>query len=211
MGAVSACDNRACLWGRRITVRRLRSIPFETPRPRLKRDDGHFSGCYEKDRAPEGCPGCAKCELSYQRCDRLWQSVIVLPSDYSDYGGDVVRWSDPKKGYPDCSSCCKWFIPLHDDVRDGHDLDWGVCSSPISPRKGLLTWEHQHGVGCGFEYARDAEDDEREEDDAEGEDARRDDDARSLHAGRDGESEGGGQEGRQDDEVQEEGPPEVRL
>jgi hypothetical protein len=27
-------------------------------------------------------------------------------------------------------------------------MDWGVCTNPRGPRKGLLTWEHQAGYGC---------------------------------------------------------------
>ena len=76
--------------------------------------------------------------------DPLWKVVKVLPTDYTDYGGTIVRWEDDTKGYPDCSGGCKYFVPLHDDLG----YDWGVCSNPDSPRAGLLTWEHQTGSVC---------------------------------------------------------------
>lgn len=68
----------------------------------------------------------------------------VLPTDYADYGGQVVRWGDPSKSYPDCSAGCKWFVPL--EGRLG--ADWGVCVKRGAPRGGLLTFEHQAGHGC---------------------------------------------------------------
>ena len=70
----------------------------------------------------------------------LWKIVKILPTDYSDYGGTVVRWADNNKNYPDCSSGCKHWWPF--------DSDWGVCKNINSPRAGLLTWEHQAGVAC---------------------------------------------------------------
>jgi hypothetical protein len=79
--------------------------------------------------------------------DPLWQVLKRLPTDYFDYGGDIKRWEDPNKDYPDCSSGCKHYITLEHD----YGYDWGVCSNPDSPRAGLLTWEHQAGVDC-FEY-----------------------------------------------------------
>jgi len=81
--------------------------------------------------------------------DPLWQVLKRLPTDYFDYGGEIKRWEDPNKDYPDCSGGCKHFCPLEDELG----YDWGVCSNPNSPRAGLLTWEHQAGVGC-FEYER---------------------------------------------------------
>jgi hypothetical protein len=76
--------------------------------------------------------------------DPLWQVLKRLPTDYFDYGGEIKRWEDPAKDYPDCSCACRHFVPLHDDLG----YDWGVCANPASPRAGLLTWEHQAGVGC---------------------------------------------------------------
>jgi hypothetical protein len=72
--------------------------------------------------------------------------VKVLPSDYTDYGGEVVRWAD-RQDYPDCSCGCKWFLPLDGELG----FDYGVCANKKSPRLGLLTFEHQTGKGC-FEY-----------------------------------------------------------
>jgi hypothetical protein len=72
--------------------------------------------------------------------DPLWQIVKILPTDYKDYGGEVERWQDPAKAYPDCSLGCRHWWAL--------DADWGVCRNPTGPRSGLLTWEHQAGEGC---------------------------------------------------------------
>ena len=74
----------------------------------------------------------------------LFECLIVLPSDYEEYGGTVKRWQDPNRDYPDCSRGCKYFVPL----KEPHEFDWGVCANPKSPRKGLLTWEHQTGESC---------------------------------------------------------------
>jgi len=27
--------------------------------------------------------------------DALWKAVKILPTDYTDYGGEVERWKDP--------------------------------------------------------------------------------------------------------------------
>ncbi len=74
----------------------------------------------------------------------LFEVLKILPTDYEDYGGEVKRWADPKKDYPDCSRGCKYFVPLNGDLK----YDWGVCSNKNAPRAGLLTWEHQTGVDC---------------------------------------------------------------
>ena len=63
--------------------------------------------------------------------DPLWFVLKRLPSDYADYGGDIVRWADPNLDYPDCSSGCRHWRAL--------DTDWGVCANPDSPRAGLLS------------------------------------------------------------------------
>lgn len=68
-----------------------------------------------------------------------WDVVRVLPTDYEEYGGEIKRWST-SEDYPDCSSGCKWWIPI--------DNDWGVCNNVNSPRAGLLTFEHQAGKTC---------------------------------------------------------------
>jgi len=75
--------------------------------------------------------------------DPLWVVLKRLPSDYKDYGGEIVRWEKPDESYPDCSSGCIHWQAI--------DSDWGVCANPSSPRAGLLTWEHQAGYNCGFE------------------------------------------------------------
>jgi hypothetical protein len=73
-----------------------------------------------------------------------------LPTDYSDFGGKVERWSDAGKSYPDCSMGCKWAAWLEPPLG----LDWCVCASPKGPRRGLLTFEHQAGDGCFEETVR---------------------------------------------------------
>lgn len=75
---------------------------------------------------------------------KLFECLRILPSDYDEYGGEVKRWERNDLAYPDCSSGCRHFVLL--DGKLG--ADWGVCSNPKSPRKGLLTWEHQAGFGC---------------------------------------------------------------
>jgi hypothetical protein len=74
----------------------------------------------------------------------LFSVLKILPTDYEEYGGEVKRWADPQKDYPDCSRGCKHFVKLEGDLG----YDWGVCSNPNSPRAGMLTWEHQTGVNC---------------------------------------------------------------
>jgi hypothetical protein len=79
----------------------------------------------------------------------LQAACRILPTDYTEYGGDAVRWELPEDGDPDCSCGCRWFVPLHDPAHGGGpDGDWGVCANAASPRCGLLTWEHQAGRGC---------------------------------------------------------------
>lgn len=85
----------------------------------------------------------------------LWDVLKRLPTDYTAYGGEVIRWEDEKKSYPDCSCGCKYFVPLDGNLK----YDWGVCSKKDSPRAGLLTWEHQAGFECfesgsGFSLGR---------------------------------------------------------
>lgn len=90
------------------------------------------------------------------RLDPRWSALRVLPSDYTDYGGTVVRWADNQLAYPDCSAGCRHWMPLYDYKRDGADGDWGVCVNTRGPRHGLLTWEHQAGFSCfekGERYA----------------------------------------------------------
>jgi hypothetical protein len=90
--------------------------------------------------------------MARRRDEPLWQACKRLPQDYTPYG-ESPRWADPDAPYPDCSSGCRFFVPLHVragecSVRpdyEGADLDWGVCINPASHRCGLLTFEHQ---GC---------------------------------------------------------------
>lgn len=63
-----------------------------------------------------------------------------MDEDYAPYG-KVERWKDPNKEYPDCSTGCKFAIPLAGKLG----MDWVVCTNPESHRCGLLTFEHQ---GC---------------------------------------------------------------
>lgn len=74
----------------------------------------------------------------------LLKVLKILPTDYEEYGGEIKRWADPEKDYPDCSRGCKHFVPLEGELK----YDWGVCVKANSPRSGLLTWEHQTGVDC---------------------------------------------------------------
>ncbi len=74
----------------------------------------------------------------------LWKVCKLLPGDY-DAWGEVKRWADPYKNYPDCSHGCRFFYPLKSKPGEPLGLDWGVCGNPKSHRSGLLTFEHQ---GC---------------------------------------------------------------
>ena len=67
-----------------------------------------------------------------------------LPTDYTDYGGTVVRWEDGNPSYPDCSCGCKWAVRLEPPFS----ADWCVCGRADAPRRGLLTFEHLAGKGC---------------------------------------------------------------
>lgn len=69
--------------------------------------------------------------------DRLIPLMVNLPTDFEPYG---QRSREGDWG-PDCSCGCKWFAALEGTLG----YDWGVCCNPVSPRVGLLTFEHQ---GC---------------------------------------------------------------
>ena len=71
------------------------------------------------------------------RSDGLRSIVKALPSDFEPWG----ERSRDEDWSPDCSCGCRWFVPLEGMLR----YDWGVCYNPASPRRGLLTFEHQ---GC---------------------------------------------------------------
>jgi len=66
--------------------------------------------------------------------------LIRLDTDYTDYGGKVVRYSDVESNFPDCASGCRWFNRIDDD--------YGICTKPNAPRAGMLTYQHQAGYGC---------------------------------------------------------------
>jgi len=81
--------------------------------------------------------------------DPLWKIVKILPTDYKDYGGEVERWANDLKDYPDCSSGCRHYRRLTSLSESGvEDADWGVCTNVRSQRAGLLTFEHQAGYDC---------------------------------------------------------------
>ena len=81
--------------------------------------------------------------------DLLGSLIEVLPGDYTDYGGEVERWADPNKDYPDCCNC-RFFIGLGQGVIG----DFGVCGNPKSHRAGKLTFEHMAGFGCFEDTSR---------------------------------------------------------
>lgn len=70
--------------------------------------------------------------------DALWIICEEHPEDFKPYGAR-------ERDGDDCSCGCKWFYKLA--AKDNEDLgqDWGVCTSPVSHRTGMLTYEHQ---GC---------------------------------------------------------------
>lgn len=78
------------------------------------------------------------------RHEALLTIVRRLPTDYTDYGGEVVRWADDDTPYPDCSCGCLWAEWLKGELG----LDWCVCTKPGAPRAGLLTFEHMAGYDC---------------------------------------------------------------
>jgi hypothetical protein len=105
-------------------------------------------------RAPRNLAEAGPGRTTDDRQHALLAACRILPSDYTDYGGDIVRWEKACGACSDCSSGCRWFEPLHDLRTGGSDCDWGVCANPRSARCGMLTWEHQAGHGC-FEPAPD--------------------------------------------------------
>lgn len=84
--------------------------------------------------------------------DHLLAISPVRKTDYKDYGGEIARWADDDKDYPDCSGGCKWAVWLEHPFTN----DWCVCTKPGGPREGLLTFEHQAGYDCaegGIHYS----------------------------------------------------------
>ncbi len=78
--------------------------------------------------------------VNFKDTRKIWKIVIILPTDYTTYGGTVERWTIPDKPYPDCSCGCAQWCAI--------DNDWGICVKEGGPRAGFLTWEHQAGYGC---------------------------------------------------------------
>lgn len=76
--------------------------------------------------------------------EHLLSIMVSRPTDYKEYGGEVVRWEDEDADYPDCSGGCIWAAWLSGELG----FDWCVCTNPNSPRVGLLTFEHQAGKDC---------------------------------------------------------------
>ncbi|NBP55943.1 hypothetical protein EBU71_05300 [bacterium] len=72
--------------------------------------------------------------------DYLLEMAKRLPEDYKPFG-ELERWANPEKEYPDCSMGCKYFIELKGELGN----DWGICCNKNSHRYSLLTFEHQ---GC---------------------------------------------------------------
>ncbi|NBP02860.1 MAG: hypothetical protein EBU90_22635 [Proteobacteria bacterium] len=75
--------------------------------------------------------------------NELMHVVVRLPKDYEPYG-NVKRWEDPDKSYPDCSMGCKYYRPLAGELGQ----DWGVCVNRSNYRFSFLTFEHQAGAEC---------------------------------------------------------------
>jgi hypothetical protein len=70
----------------------------------------------------------------------------TLPTDVAPYGFRVrVDAADRPCG-------CRWFVHLAGRLGS----DWGVCTNPVSPRVGLLTFEHHRRLAFtrapGTEY-----------------------------------------------------------
>ncbi len=65
----------------------------------------------------------------YKKICPNWRDYMAAKMGVDNYGSD-------------CSCGCKYF---YDHV--GVSADWGLCLNTISPRAGLLTWEH---MGCPF-------------------------------------------------------------
>jgi len=83
---------------------------------------------------------------------RLHAHIVELdPRDWDGYGL-LDRWEGQFPGERgDCSAGCAHYRPLEGQLG----FDWGVCASPISHRRGKLTFEHQ---GCyAFEPGEDPE------------------------------------------------------
>lgn len=80
---------------------------------------------------------------------RLELASVSAKTDYIEFGGDATRNEFDR----DCGMRCRHARKLAGEMgRRG----WIVCTNPIGPRKGLLTYERQAGKVC-FEAAPSAE------------------------------------------------------
>lgn len=67
--------------------------------------------------------------------EKLLQIVFRFETDFEPFGKVT------QDGQPDCSNGCRHFVKLAHDAAH----QWGVCGNHLSPRAGMLTFEHQ---GC---------------------------------------------------------------
>lgn len=74
-------------------------------------------------------------ELTDLSHEQLWDVCQRKATDFEPYGQRTRLTAT------DCSCGCKWFHILSGSASK----DWGVCGNALSPRAGLLTFEHQ---GC---------------------------------------------------------------
>jgi hypothetical protein len=72
----------------------------------------------------------------------------ILPTDFTDYGGNIERLSR----HSDCSCECGQWTPLFDRARRSWDTDFGICLQEHGERRGLLTFEHQAGASSFESY-----------------------------------------------------------
>lgn len=71
--------------------------------------------------------------------DDLWAAHTPTKEQYQQGGGWMERTGGSK---PDCACGCKWYFPL------AASRDFGVCTNPISCRRGQLTFEHWGCFDC---------------------------------------------------------------
>lgn len=75
------------------------------------------------------------------------EDCISLPSDYTDYGGAIIRHALGEHS-PVCAWNCRYFAAIYDENNQKEYPDYGVCLNASSPRHGLLTYKVQAGLGC---------------------------------------------------------------
>jgi hypothetical protein len=71
----------------------------------------------------------------------LQDIVIVLPTDYTEFGGEIDRYRFIDVSCSDCTNCL-FFETL------ASANEWGICAKPDSNRAGLLTHANQAGFKC---------------------------------------------------------------